>query len=109
MRHGHDRIEAAGAGFRAAFRSDADTNVRRHYLLSTALGPVEVVQITGLVARRIVPYVGAGAALHKGERFGMIVLGSRVDLFVPSDRVRPRVHVGERVRAGTTTVAEALP
>jgi phosphatidylserine decarboxylase len=104
-----DRIEAAGAGFRAAFRADSDTNVRRHYAISTAVGPAEVVQITGLVARRIVPYIGAGAVMRKGERFGMIVLGSRVDLWLPADRVRPLVRVGDRVRAGETAVAEALP
>ncbi|HTP54119.1 MAG TPA: phosphatidylserine decarboxylase [Thermoplasmata archaeon] len=104
-----DGIEAAGEGFRAAFRPDADRNVRRHYRLSTDLGPVEIVQITGLVARRIVPYVSKGAALRKGDRFGMIVLGSRVDLLLPSDRVRPVVAVGDRVRAGATTVAERAP
>lgn len=99
-------IEAAGAGFRAAFRPDADRNVRRHYRLDSAIGPVEVVQITGVVARRIVPFVGEGATLRKGDRFGMIVLGSRVDLLLPAARVRARVAVGDRVRAGTTTVAE---
>ena len=101
--------EAAGAGYRAAFLPDADTNVRRHYRLATALGPVEVVQITGLVARRIVPFVEVGARLAKGDRFGMIVLGSRVDLVLPADRVRPTVKVGDRVRAGTTTVARLRP
>ncbi|MGP8078708.1 MAG: phosphatidylserine decarboxylase [Thermoplasmata archaeon] len=104
-----EAIEAAGAGYRAAFRPDADRNVRRHYRLSTALGPAELVQITGLVARRIVPYVRAGATLRKGDRFGMIVLGSRVDLLLPADRARPVVGVGDRVRAGITTVAVSAP
>lgn len=102
-------IEAAGAGFRAAFRPEADRNVRRHYRLATDLGPVEVVQITGVVARRIVTFVPVGASLRKGDRFGMIVLGSRVDLTVPADRARPVVHVGDRVRAGVTTVAVTTP
>jgi phosphatidylserine decarboxylase len=104
-----ESVEAAGAGFRAAFRPDADRNVRRHYRLATALGPAEVVQITGVVARRIVPWVRAGDALRKGDRFGMIVLGSRVDLFLPAGRVRPTVRVGDRVRAGVSTVAEVAP
>jgi len=103
-----ESTEEAGAGFRAAFRPDADRNVRRHYRLRTELGPVEVVQITGLVARRIVPFVRAGATLRKGDRFGMIVLGSRVDLWLPADLVRPVVAVGDRVHAGSTTVAERL-
>ncbi|MFY9717659.1 MAG: phosphatidylserine decarboxylase [Thermoplasmata archaeon] len=102
-------IDAAGEGYRAAFRVDADRNVRRHYRLATDLGPVELVQITGLVARRIVPYVRAGSLLRKGDRFGMIVLGSRVDLLLPAARVRPVVAVGDRVRAGTTTVAVSEP
>lgn len=104
-----ESVAAAGEGFRAAFRPDADRNVRRHWHLATRLGPVEIVQITGVVARRIVPYVGAGAELRKGDRFGMIVLGSRVDLFLPADRVRAVVQVGDRVRAGRTTVAVEGP
>ena len=97
--------EVAGAGHRAAYRPDAGENVRRHYRLTTALGPVEVVQITGVLARRLVPFVGPGRILEKGERFGMIILGSRVDVFLPADRVVPTVRVGERVRAGTTRIA----
>ena len=100
------KIVPAGAGFRAAYRPAAEQNVRRHYHLETALGPVEVVQITGVVARRIVSFVAAGATLHRGDRFGMIVLGSRVDLILPSARVRASVRVGDRVRAGVSTVAE---
>jgi phosphatidylserine decarboxylase len=104
-----NEIESAGDGFRAAFRPDADRNVRRHYRLSTELGAVEVVQITGVLARRVVPFVRPGATLRKGERFGMIVLGSRVDLFLPANRVRPQVRPGDRVRAGVTTVAVGAP
>ncbi len=98
-------VEAAGAGYRAAYRADAGANVRRHYRLTTELGDVEIVQIAGTVARRIVPWVAAGATLRKGDRFGMIVLGSRVDLFFPSARARPAVRVGDRVWAGASTVA----
>ena len=102
-------MERLGAGFRAAFRPDADRNVRLRYSLDTAVGPVEVVQITGVVARRLVPFVAPGATLRKGDRFGMIVLGSRVDLLLPADRARPRVAVGASVVAGRTTVAEVAP
>ncbi len=104
-----ESTETAGDGFRAAFRPDADRNVRRHYHFTTALGPVEVVQITGVVARRLVPFVGPGSELRKGDRFGMIVLGSRVDVLLPADRVAPVARVGDRVHAGTTTVARELP
>ena len=100
-----DSVEAAGAGFRAAYRADAEGNVRRHYRLSTAIGPVEVVQITGAVARRCVPFVAAGDRVAKGAPFGMIVLGSRVDVWLPAARVAATVAPGDRVRAGATPIA----
>jgi phosphatidylserine decarboxylase precursor-related protein len=64
----------------------------------------KVVQIAGAVARRIDPWVEPGATLSKGERYGMIRLGSRVDTYLPAG-VRPAVQAGERVKAGTTTLA----
>ncbi len=100
-----DATRVAGAGHRAAYRPDAGENVRRHYALATEYGPVEVVQITGVLARRLVPFVGPGRILRKGERFGMIILGSRVDVHLPADRFRPVVNVGDRVRAGATSIA----
>jgi phosphatidylserine decarboxylase len=102
-------IRQEGQGFRAAYRPDADRNVRRHYSVATELGPVEVVQITGVLARRLVSFVHPGASGRKGDRFGMIVLGSRVDLLLPADRVTATVAVGDRVHAGTTTIARVNP
>jgi len=99
----------AGSGFRAAYRGDADRNVQRRYRLVTPLGPVEVVQITGVVARRLVSFVRPGATRRKGERLGMIVLGSRVDVLLPADRLTPTVTVGARVRAGASTIARENP
>jgi phosphatidylserine decarboxylase len=63
-----------------------------------------VVQIAGLVARRIVCRVAQGDALLRGERFGMIRFGSRVDLYLPEGYV-PAVHEGDRVTAGMTILA----
>jgi len=100
-----DAVTSSGAGFRPAYRPDASHNVQCSYRLSTALGPVEVVQMTGIVARRLVAFVGVGSTGLKGERFGMIVLGSRVDVLLPGGRVVPTVRVGDRVRAGTSTIA----
>jgi phosphatidylserine decarboxylase len=102
-------VGEAGAGFRPAYAPDAERNVQRRYVLASALGPVEVVQITGILARRLVSFVRAGAAGRKGERFGMIVLGSRVDVVLPSARVEAAVRVGDRVRAGVTTIARERP
>ncbi len=104
-----ESMERGGTGFAPAYRSGADSNVHLRYRLATALGPVEVVQITGAVARRIVPFVRPGDARRKGDRLGMIVLGSRVDLVLPGGRVRPTVAPGDRVRAGVSTVAEIAP
>ncbi|HTT72909.1 MAG TPA: phosphatidylserine decarboxylase [Thermoplasmata archaeon] len=100
-----DRIDTAGSGHRPAYRPDADRNVARRYSLSTALGPVEVVQRTGILARRLVAFVRPGDRRAKGARFGMIVLGSRVDVLLPAARCAAAVKVGDRVRAGTTTIA----
>jgi len=98
-------IEDGGAGFRPAYRPDAEHNVQRAYALATRLGSVEVVQMTGILARRLVSFVPVGWDGRKGDRFGMIVLGSRVDVVLPADRLTPTVRVGDRVRAGTTTIA----
>lgn len=62
---------------------------------------VTVVQIAGLVARRIVCRVSAGDKLSAGERFGMIRFGSRTDCYMPQG-TDVRVHVGERVRGGVS-------
>jgi len=67
-------------------------------------GQWSVVQIAGLIARRIVCRVEPGDALGRGERFGMIKFGSRVDLYLP-DAYDIAVRVGERVLAGQTIVA----
>lgn len=58
-----------------------------------------LVQIAGFVARRIVCYVKAGDHLNRGDIFGMIRFGSRVDLYLPTD-VRPIVRVGQHIKGG---------
>ncbi|MFQ5585933.1 MAG: phosphatidylserine decarboxylase family protein [Thermodesulfobacteriota bacterium] len=60
-----------------------------------------VVQIAGLVARRIVCYVREGDAVERGKRFGMIRFGSRLDVYLPTDSVIT-VKVGDRVKAGAS-------
>lgn len=63
-----------------------------------------VVQIAGLVARRIVCFTAQGAALSRGERFGLIRFGSRLDVYLP-DGVAPQVRVGQTMIAGETVLA----
>ncbi len=99
------RIGTGGSGYRPAYRSDAERNVARTYDLDTEYGPVRIVQITGLVARRLVSFVRPGEVRRRGDRFGMIVLGSRVDVLLPNQRLTPAVRPGDRVWAGRSTIA----
>jgi phosphatidylserine decarboxylase len=101
-----DAIAVSGAGHRPAYRADARHNVQQSFRLSTGLGPVEVVQMTGIFARRLVSLVGVGAERTKGDRLGMVVFGSRVDVLLPAARVVPTVRVGDVVHAGTSTIAQ---
>jgi phosphatidylserine decarboxylase len=98
-------IEDAGEGFRPAYAPEANHNLRRHYVLSTTLGEVEIVQMTGILARRLVSLVHPGERRRKGERLGMIILGSRVDVLLPGSRVEALVRRGDRVVAGVTPIA----
>jgi phosphatidylserine decarboxylase len=66
---------------------------------------ITVVQVAGLIARRILCYVKAGDRLTRGQRYGFIRFGSRVDVYMPTS-ARPRVAVGDIVYATTTVLAE---
>jgi len=66
---------------------------------------VTVVQVAGLIARRILCYVKPGDRLARGQRYGFIRFGSRVDVYLPLT-ARPRVAVGDVVYATTTVLAE---
>jgi len=73
--------------------------------LKTSAGiPYTVVQIAGLIARRIVCRAEIGDMVHAGERYGLIRFGSRLDLYLPAG-TRATVTVGEKVRAGETVMA----
>lgn len=92
-------------GFVPAFDKESERNERVVWVFDTEVGELEVVQIAGTVARRIVPYLDAGAKVEKGERIGIIRLGSRVDVYLPPG-VAPAVKVGDKVVAGETTLAQ---
>ena len=66
---------------------------------------IAVVQIAGLIARRIVTFKGEGESLGIGERFGLIRFGSRVDVYLPAG-TDARVVLGQTVIAGETVLAE---
>ncbi len=66
---------------------------------------IAVVQIAGLVARRIVCFITPQAVLNRGERFGLIRFGSRVDVYLPKG-VDPLVSLGQTMVAGETVIAD---
>ncbi|MDR3038566.1 MAG: phosphatidylserine decarboxylase family protein [Candidatus Adiutrix sp.] len=88
-----------GSFFNASFDKASEKNERNALVLETAEGPVALVQIAGLIARRIVSWVREGEVLERGQRFGLIRFGSRVDLYLPPDS-EIMVGVGQKVTAG---------
>lgn len=96
-----------GAFVNAAFDKASELNERHSIVIEDASGARwVVVQIAGLVARRIVPRAVVGTALAKAERFGIIRFGSRVDVHMPPG-VTVSVSVGQRVKAGSSVIAMA--
>jgi len=95
-----------GKFFNAALAKASAENERNALWLKTRDGQdVTCVQIAGLIARRILCYVEPGAELHRGQRYGFIRFGSRVDIYLPLTAT-PKVTLGEKVSAGTTVLAE---
>ena len=93
--------------FLVASRPEATIrNEQNAVMLKTESGAkVLCVQVAGLIARRIVCWVSEGAQVQRGERFGLIRFGSRMDTFLPLDS-KIRVAVGDRVKGGETIVGE---
>jgi phosphatidylserine decarboxylase len=83
----------------------SEDNERNALAIETTSGTVAVVQIAGLIARRIVPFVKEGDTLSTGERFGLIRFGSRVDVYLPVS-VIPLVGEGQTAIAGETVLAD---
>jgi len=95
-----------GKFFNASLDKASVDNERNSLRVKMADGrEIAVVQIAGLVARRIVCFIEAGAKLGTGERFGLIRFGSRVDVYLPSG-VDPLVSIGQTMIAGETVIAE---
>lgn len=92
-------------GFRMAHLDDASLrNERTEILMEDPSGRrTLMVQVAGLVARRIICRLASGDRVETGRRFGLICFGSRVDLYLPPETV-PAVKPGDRVRAGLSVV-----
>jgi phosphatidylserine decarboxylase len=100
------RISYFGGKFlNASFDKASSDNERNAVLIEDKDGNSwTMVQIAGLIARRIICWAEEGDELGRGQRFGLIKFGSRVDLYVPSG-YGPSVRVGEKVFAGQTILA----
>jgi phosphatidylserine decarboxylase len=83
----------------------SEDNERNSLVIATPGGRIGVVQIAGLVARRIVSFVREGQSLAAGERFGLIRFGSRLDVYLP-DGAKPLVSEGQTAVAGETVLAD---
>ncbi|DAC73141.1 MAG TPA: phosphatidylserine decarboxylase family protein [Thermoplasmata archaeon] len=89
-----------------AWKKESDLNERVVITIDTSIGQVTVVQLAGLIARRVYPYIKDGDVLKKGDRIGIIRLGSRVDVYLPAEKIKSiNVKIGDPVRAGEDTIA----
>ena len=104
-----EHVEHRSGRFLAAFRDEApEQNERAELLIADGDLRLRCTLIAGLIARRIVLWVSRGSRLGRGERIGLIQFGSRVDLIVPKNKIRVRVKVGDKVKAGSTTIADVM-
>jgi phosphatidylserine decarboxylase len=95
-----------GAFVSADLDKASESNERNMFVIATAAGTrIAVIQIAGLVARRIVPFVREGETVAAGQRIGMIRFGSRVDVYLP-EGARPLVGEGQTAIAGETVLAD---
>jgi phosphatidylserine decarboxylase len=99
------RVTYKAGRFLPAYRHDAGTNNERSEIWIDHRGQTIVArQIVGMLARRVVCRVAAGADVRAGDRFGIMKFGSRMDVFLPLDATLT-VAVGEMVRGGVTVIA----
>ncbi len=103
-------VEHTAGEFRAAFRDDASEHNERNLIAMTdASGRTfGMLQVAGYLARRIVCRLRAHDRIQAGQRIGLIMFGSRVDHFFPSD-YRVTVSLGQRVRAGESIIGAIEP
>ena len=101
-------IKHKSGGYLPAFSKDSDKNERLMTKIDTSIGVMKVIQIAGVLVRRIVSYVKPNTEVTRGERIGLIHFGSRVDLSFESAGIDLLVKKGDRVLAGQQ-LAEYTP
>jgi phosphatidylserine decarboxylase len=101
-------VYTPGKFINAELDKASEDNERNAMVISTPNGEIGVVQIAGLVARRIVSFVRVGQEMAAGERFGLIRFGSRLDVFLP-EGTTTLVSPGQTAIAGETVLADFRP
>jgi len=101
------RVEHTAGEFKAAFRDEASEHNERNLIVFKDLNAraIGMMQVAGYLARRIVCKLRVHDRIETGQRIGLIMFGSRVDHFIPTE-FRITVTVGDRVRAGLSVLAE---
>jgi len=101
--------EETPGGYAPAFLRRAERNHRKRLALDEGGRRVVLVQVAGLLARRISSWAWLGDRVAAGQRIALIHFGSRAEVLLPGAAARPLVAVGERVRAGITPIARWEP
>tara|TARA_B100001173_G_C15881519_1_gene501667 strand:+ start:120 stop:779 length:660 start_codon:yes stop_codon:yes gene_type:complete len=100
-----DIIYKEGQFLNASLDKASEKNERSSLIISSDNGvEIIVVQIAGLIARRILGFISNNHNLYQGERFGLIRFGSRVDIYMPLDAVT-KCSIGDKVIAGESVLA----
>jgi phosphatidylserine decarboxylase len=99
-------LYSKGLFVNAAFDKASSDNERNALIVKLDNGTeISCVQVAGLIARRILCYVKVGDRLARGQRYGFIRFGSRVDVYLPPGS-KPLVAIGDKVKASSTVLAE---
>jgi len=100
-----DWVKRASGLYLPAYKDEAGTKNARNYIgFTTDWGKMLVVQVTGIVARRLVCWVEPGDVLETGERFGLIRFGSCTEIYLPPE-AEIMVQEGQKVKGGETIIA----
>jgi phosphatidylserine decarboxylase len=103
------RAETVPGSFAPAFLGRATDNHRKRLAIDDGSRRVVLVQIAGMVARRISSWAWEGDDVSPGDRIAIIHFGSRAEVLVPAGSADPLVAVGDRVKAGITPLARYAP
>jgi len=96
-------VEHVSGRHAPAYKKESDLNEKIVIKMDTKIGTIKVVQIAGILVRRIVPYIKKGDVVKKGQRIGIIRFGSRVDCYLPKN-IGIMIKEGENVLAGKTSI-----